>query len=481
MNILMPKSILKQFGQWLCSRCQLLTAPWRNVKEQHQIEARLHAVINALDEGIIVFDHKGKVVMANPVAEHAVGLTWQDMPNFHQKVAVWKPIREDGSPFPVDDMPLAQALFEGKHITNVVMGDPKVTGVKWLLVNAAPIGETHDTRRVVFSFTDITEQKEMQDTLRRQEASYRSLFENTMNSVVHARMIFDGDQPVDLIYLATNPAFATITGITTPVIGRKISDVIPHYCENNPESLAVFDGVAKTGVSRRWEHYLPELDRWFSFMIYSPKQDEVVIITENITQRKQAELALAASEKRFADIVAASADWTWEVDETGHYTYVSDGVIDALGYTALEVVGKTPFDFMPPNEAQRVGREFAKIIAQRKTFRDLENVNHHKNGSLRYMQTNGTPILDAQGNLLGYRGMDRDITQRKQAELALQQQTAELESRNAELERFNRAMVGRELDMIALKQQINALSQQLGQTPPYCLAFLDEVSGESTP
>jgi len=55
----------------------------------------------------------------------------------------------------------------------------------------------------------------------------------------------------------------------------------------------------------------------------------------------------------------------------------------------------------------------------------------------------------------------------------LRRQTQELAQRNAELERFNRATVGRELDMIALKQQVNELSRQLGQEPPYPLAFLD--------
>lgn len=476
-----PNILSARLKQWLRARRHTFCTTWHRLKQGHQTEAYLSAVVDALDEGIILFDHTGKVIMANPVAEQAVGMAWQDMPTFQQKVAVWKPIREDGTPFPVAEMPLAQALFQGKHTKGVVMGDPKVAGVKWLLVNAAPIGDTPNTRRVVFSFIDITEQKRLQDMLHQHETTYRSLFENMMNSVVYARVIFDGDQAIDLEYLATNPAFAAVTGITEPVVGRKISEVLPNYCQNNPESLATFGEVAKTGVSCRWEHYLPELNRWFSFMIYAPKQGEIVIITENITQRKQAELALTASQKRFADIVTASADWTWEVDATGHYSYVSESVIDALGYTALEVIGKTPFDFMPPDEAKRIERVFAKIMAQRKTFRDLDNVNRHKNGSVRHIQTNGLPILDEQGNLLGYRGMDRDVTERKLAELALQQQTHELAQRNAELERFNRAMVGRELDMIALKQQINALSQQLGQTPPYSLAFLDAASEENTP
>ena len=69
-----------------------------------------------------------------------------------------------------------------------------------------------------------------------------------------------------------------------------------------------------------------------------------------------------------------------------------------------------------------------------------------------------------------------DVTERKQAEEALRCQAEELKQRNDELERFNRAVTGREIEMIGLKQQVNALSRQNGLEPPYPLAFLDEVA-----
>ena len=69
-------------------------------------------------------------------------------------------------------------------------------------------------------------------------------------------------------------------------------------------------------------------------------------------------------------------------------------------------------------------------------------------------------------------GLAIDITERKAAEAGLQRQADELRSRNEELERFNRATVGRELEMVALKQQVNDLSGKLGQEPPYPLTFL---------
>ena len=143
------------------------------------------------------------------------------------------------------------------------------------------------------------------------------------------------------------------------------------------------------------------------------------IALTDISERKQAEEALRSSERRFQDIAQASADWVWEVNAEGIYTFASDNVLDLLGYTAAEIVGKTPFDFMPAEEAERVGLAFAAIIGRCEPFRELDNTLCHKDGSLRQVQTSGVPILSADGKLLGYRGMDRDITERKSVEVQL--------------------------------------------------------------
>ncbi len=131
--------------------------------------------------------------------------------------------------------------------------------------------------------------------------------------------------------------------------------------------------------------------------------------------------ALGDSEERFRVLVETTSDWIWEVDANGVYTYASPKVKDLLGYVPEEVIGKTPFDFMPADEAEKVGRQFAGIAAAQKPFERLENVNRHKDGHRVVLETSGTPAFDQDGTFAGYRGVDRDITVRKQAEVEYRQ------------------------------------------------------------
>ena len=153
-------------------------------------------------------------------------------------------------------------------------------------------------------------------------------------------------------------------------------------------------------------------------------QDGSIWIYSDISERKKAEEELKASEQRFQDIVNISADWIWEVDKQGRFTYVSNSVKDVLGFASEEILGKTSFDLMPPEEAGRLMPVFAAIARERKPFRNIQNINRHKDGSLRVMQTSGVPLLDGDGRLLGHRGLDRDVTESTEMETALRESQA---------------------------------------------------------
>jgi len=126
--------------------------------------------------------------------------------------------------------------------------------------------------------------------------------------------------------------------------------------------------------------------------------------------------ALRQGEQRYRQLIESSHDWIWEVDRHVIYTYASAHCRELLGYEPDELLGRTPFDLMPPDEADRVRTVFGAYAAQHLPFRRLENVNRRKDGALVILETNGTPIFDHHRRFQGYRGMDRDITQRKQLE-----------------------------------------------------------------
>lgn len=152
----------------------------------------------------------------------------------------------------------------------------------------------------------------------------------------------------------------------------------------------------------------------------------ILQILDDITDIDQIRQALEKSEKRFHDVAMSSGDLIWEVDKNGRYTYTTGKVKEILGYEPKELLGKTPFDLMPEEEAARVIQEFDKAASAKKPIEDIENWNLRKDGTRVCLLTDGIPILDEQGNLVGYRGVDKDITSRKEAEERLKEAFKEL-------------------------------------------------------
>ena len=156
----------------------------------------------------------------------------------------------------------------------------------------------------------------------------------------------------------------------------------------------------------------------------SGKNNEISYVIEtwqDITERKKIEETLRVSEKKFKDLTETTTDWMWEVDGRGVYTYTNPKIKEFLGYEASEVLGKTPFDFMPDEEAEKIGKFFKETVARKEPFYRLENINRHKDGRLVVLETSGIPIFDEKGQLKGYRGIDRDVTERKYSERTLRE------------------------------------------------------------
>jgi two-component system sensor kinase FixL len=141
-----------------------------------------------------------------------------------------------------------------------------------------------------------------------------------------------------------------------------------------------------------------------------------------IAERKKAEAALRKSEERFKAVAESAGGWIWEVNTEGLYTYSNPVVEKVLGYKPEEIVGKKYFyDFFAPDVKEELKKAALEAFARGESFRGFVNPNVRKDGSIVFLETTGTPIVDDKGNLCGYRGADRDITERKKVEEALKE------------------------------------------------------------
>ncbi len=154
-----------------------------------------------------------------------------------------------------------------------------------------------------------------------------------------------------------------------------------------------------------------------------------VLVFRDVTEEYRRREELRESKERHERLAADSRTIAWEADTAGLYTYVSPVVEDVLGYRQEEIIGKLRFYDLHPEEGREAFKEDICATMQRKEATvDLDNALVCKDGSVVWVSTNARPILDADGSLKGYRGSDRDITERKQAESELKLQNVLLKT-----------------------------------------------------
>lgn len=141
----------------------------------------------------------------------------------------------------------------------------------------------------------------------------------------------------------------------------------------------------------------------------------------DVTEAVKAEESLKKSEEKFRLLVESTNDWLWEINPEGLYTYVGPQINTLLGYAPKELLGKSPFELMPEDEAKRLKKIFQKLVDEKADIVALKNKTVSKDGSIKTLETNGVPFFDKDGELLGYRGIDRDITEREYAEQSLRE------------------------------------------------------------
>lgn len=122
---------------------------------------------------------------------------------------------------------------------------------------------------------------------------------------------------------------------------------------------------------------------------------------------------LQKSKLRFEQVAEEAQEWIWETDLNGMYTYASPAVESLLGFSPEELVEKKYyFDFFVPEKKEELKKITMDAMTRKESVKNFQNPNVHKDGHVLILSTSGGPLLDEHGNVVGYRGMDTDITER---------------------------------------------------------------------
>ena len=287
----------------------------------------------------------------------------------------------------------------------------------WISLTVKPILNAQN--KVVASRSiavDITEQKQAMEALRISEERLRILFETSPDGILI-------DQDGSLLF--ANSAYQQMFGIKdlSRCLGKPYAPII---APRDRERVLAISAARETGevvpttyefIGRRADGVeFPVEVTAAPLVLY--EQPATMAILRDITERKQAEEALRASEERFRNLVETSQGLIWSCDAKGRFTYLNPAWEKLLGYELSEMLGHTFSEFKPPEIAKRDLQTFKRILKGKPSF-GYETVHISKSGEHKNLVFNARVVKDSNGKTLGTQGTAHDITERNQAEAAL--------------------------------------------------------------
>lgn len=278
-------------------------------------------------------------------------------------------------------------------------------------------------RNLVINMLDITEKAQAEEAVKESESKLRRIADNAPDTIF--RMSFPEGK-----YEYISPASLALTGYT------------PEEFYERPELLRTlihpswqeyfrmqWDALMAGSVPPTYEFQIIDRAgqvRWLNQrnMLVTDSEGRTVAlegIVTDITRQKETERELRRNELRSLAVSANAGSWIWEIDPEGIYRYSSPAVLNILGYKPEEIVGTMHFyDLFDPSIREKLKEEVFAAMEGREPFRNLENLNVHKDGRPVLLRTGGTPVFDENGAFAGYCGVDEDITEQRAKEAAFQ-------------------------------------------------------------
>jgi signal transduction histidine kinase len=185
------------------------------------------------------------------------------------------------------------------------------------------------------------------ERLAAREAELRQLFTHMSSAFAHHRAVFEGDRAVDYVFLAVNPAFERLVGISSgEIVGRRATQLFPWVAGS--DLLARYGAVARGGAPLRFEQEVAELSRWYSISVYSPAPDHFAVVFDDVTETRRREDEIRRLNRDLArradDLSAANRELEAFSYSVSHDLRSPLRSIDGFGQALVEDCGATLTD-----------------------------------------------------------------------------------------------------------------------------------------
>lgn len=246
------------------------------------------------------------------------------------------------------------------------------------------------------------------------------------NCFVFFRMIRNEDGLADFVFEEVNESFGRMTGLTG-VIGRRMSEILPGVHETQPEFVEKHVRVAESGIPERFEACINALGCWFDISLYSPRKGYVLSVFDDITTRKQDEIALIQSEERFRMLFKGHSSAMMVIDpETGNIIDANQASANFYGWSIDELCRMKIMQINTLSPAEIEAEMKSGVSGEKTVFFFRHRL---ADGSVRNVEVFSNKVLIA-GKTLLY-SVIHDVTERKQAETQLYRLTRTLLATNS--------------------------------------------------
>ena len=384
---------------------------------------RHSSVLENMSEGLMIFDADRNLIFQNPAAAriHGYRVKQDGRIAAEELASTWEGWDEEGHPVAFDEWPLSR-VTRGQCFQDMVLHVRRAeTGHEfWASYNGCPIYDRDG--RILHGFitiTDITERYRVEKELRRKEEEARLLLRGAPAAICE----------IDL----RGPRFASVNDWICEQTGYSREELVEMtpYALLDEESQARFrqrmqlalaggspeEAIEYTAITKDGRKISAELN--ISVIYEGGKPTRALVVGHDVTQRKRVERELEEGRKKYQTLIELNADFVWEMDAQGRYTYCSPQMEQLWGLKPDDMIGRTPFEFLPQAEREAADRLLAELVQGDAPFSGWESASHDGLGNLVFLELRGVPIHDESGTVSGLRGTTRDVTERKLAEEAL--------------------------------------------------------------